>query len=98
MKELIIGLLGGGVITQLASLLLSARGNNRQLNANALGSEVEALERTINLLRSNLEAEFARHEQERVALLSEIETLRNRVRELQLQVAELKGLKVSKTA
>lgn len=89
MKELIIGLLGGGAISQILTTIFSARSSSRQVNANALGSEVEALERTINLLRSNLETEFARHEKERQSLLSEIDQLRKRIRELDERIVRL---------
>ena len=89
MKELIIGLLGGGVITRLVELLLSARPNSRQRHANAPGAEVEALESTINLLRANLEAEFARHEQEKRVLADEIAALRARIAELDKKVESL---------
>jgi peptidoglycan hydrolase CwlO-like protein len=82
MKELLMGLLGGGVMVQLFNAIVSARPTQRQMNATALGSEVEALEKTINLLKDNLEAEIMRHAAERKELMERIEMLNGRIQEL----------------
>ena len=55
MRELFIGLFGGGAVVQLLNMLLTYRQNRRQMNATALGTEVEALERAIRIISENLE-------------------------------------------
>ena len=39
MRELFIGLFGGGAVVQLLNMLLTYRQNRRQMNATALGTE-----------------------------------------------------------
>lgn len=91
MIEIILGILGGGTLVQLINLLVTYRQNRRQLNASALGGEVEALERTIRLLQENLERETQRHNQESERLRSQIERLEKEVCELRTQCALLEA-------
>lgn len=91
MPELIMGLFGGGVIGQMVSSILTARPNRRQINAQALGTEVAALERTIRLLRENMEAEIKAHAEERESLRQEIRGLNSRIASLNESIAELRA-------
>jgi hypothetical protein len=90
MKELILGLFGGGVVVQLLNTLIHRTANQRQLNANALGTEVSALERTIVLLRENLEAEIQRHDRERQLLTERIDALTAQTLSLTADIAQLR--------
>lgn len=90
MKELILGLLGGGTIVQALNLIYTGRPNARQINAQALGTEVSALERTIILLKDNLEAEMQRHERERIALVARIDELTEETAMLRREINALR--------
>ncbi len=91
MKELIIGLLGGGVAVQLLNLIINARPNRRQLTAKALDSEISALEHTLKILSDNVESQARIHAAERQELQREIERLRHQVAELTDTVATLRA-------
>lgn len=80
--ELIIGLLGGGVVSQMVQALVNRRAAGRQMNANALSTEVEAMSQTIKLLRESMEEEIRNHAAEREALLREVRRLHRRVNAL----------------
>lgn len=82
MKELILGLLGGGVVVQLLNLFISARPNRRRLTAEALDAEISALEHTLKVMTENIEIETRRHALERRELKEEILRLENRITEL----------------
>jgi len=90
MNDIIIGLLGGGALVQLLNMLFTLRQNRRQLNASALGGEVEALERTIKVLSDNLERETARHQEESRRLRDEIRRLETEVSDLRRQLADIR--------
>lgn len=77
--ELIIGLLGGGVVSQLVQALVNRRAAGRQMNAGALTTEVEAMSQTIRLLRESMEEEIKSHAAEREALMREVRRLHRRV-------------------
>ncbi len=79
MTEIILGVLGGGAAVQLVNTLAMVRQNRRRLNAEALGLEIAALERTIEVLQKNFELENERHRKEVAALRAEIERLRSRM-------------------
>ena len=83
MKETILGLLGGGVLVQALNVLATLRPTRRKADADALGAEVTALERTINLIYSKFEESERRAAEREQRLQSEIERLRARVRELE---------------
>ena len=89
MKELILGLLGGGAVTQLLNTLATLRQNRRQINAAALGTEVEALEKTIAVLYANLERQNALHREEVKELRGEIAALRREKQALEERVRRL---------
>lgn len=91
MRELFIGLFGGGAVVQLLNMLLTYRQNRRQMNATALGTEVEALERAIRIISENLERQNAEHRKEVAELQNEVETLRMRCRELERELTLLRG-------
>ncbi len=90
MKELLIGLLGGGAIVQLVSTLSNLRPARRHANASALGAEVEALEKTIKTLGDNFNAEMERHRAERDSLRQEISELNARISELNESILSLR--------
>jgi peptidoglycan hydrolase CwlO-like protein len=90
MKEIILAILGGGAAVELLNVVLHRTANSRQLNANALGSEVAALERTIVLLRENLEAEIQRHDRERQALTDRIDKLSEKIVTLNADIESLR--------
>ena len=69
MTTLLIGLLGGGTLVQLIQLLIQRRSFGRKTDAEALGGEVEALEKAIATLRNNLDAEVERRFESRIAEL-----------------------------
>lgn len=92
MKELILGLFGGGAVVQAINYLLTLRQNRRQMNATALGTEVEALERTIKVIYENLERQNLTHRSEVESLQKELAALRKRCRELELEVMRLRGI------
>lgn len=83
MKDVMIGLLGGGTIVQILNLLLTGRPARRRANADALGAEVAALEKTINVIYSRFEDLAMRYATETAALRSEIDSLRSRIVELE---------------
>lgn len=89
MKELILGLLGGGAVTQLLNTLATLRQNRRQINAAALGPEVEALEKTITVLYANQERQNALHREEVKELRGEIAALRREKQALEERVRRL---------
>lgn len=91
LSDLLLGLFGGGAIVQLLQTLINRRATRRQLNANALGTEIEALEHTIAVLRTTLDAEMERHERERRALLERIEQLNAAVSSLSERVYPRRG-------
>ena len=90
MKEIIIALLGGGAAVQVANTLATLRQNRRQLNAEALGTEVAALERTISVLRENFERENERQREEITVLRQEIRFLHNENGRLQVEINRLR--------
>lgn len=77
MKEIIIGLLGGGALVQLLNVAGTLRQSRRSLDSQSLGNEVAALEKTITLLQDNFEREVKRHQTEVAALRAEIVSLRS---------------------
>lgn len=89
MNDIVLGLLGGGVLVQLLNILFTFRQNRRQLNASALGGEVEALERTIKVLSDNLVRETARHNEESERLRAQIRRLEQEVVELREQLGAI---------
>lgn len=94
MTTLLIGLLGGGTIVQLVQLFVSRRHNARQLNATALGGEVQALESAIDALRRNLDAEIERHEKVRCQLEARIEVLENTIVTLREENMRLRAVTI----
>ncbi len=91
MTDLLIGILGGGAVVQLVDTVIHRRQNARQINANALGTEVQALERTIVLLKENLEAEMERHRRDRDDLLARITELERRNEEMHRELEHLRS-------
>lgn len=91
MRELFIGLFGGGAVVQLLNMLLTYRQNRRQMNATALGTEVEALERAIRIISENLERQNAEHRKVVAELQNEVDTLRKRCRDLERELILLRG-------
>lgn len=79
MTELIIGLLGGGTLVQLINLLINARSSRRQQQAQALDTEISALEHTLKIVSENAEIESRRHSLERQELREEIDSLKKRL-------------------
>lgn len=73
MKEIIIALLGGGAFVQLCHML---------------GTEVAALERTINVIYKQFEESVQRHAGEVASLREEIKRLQDEVARLEQQVRE----------
>lgn len=90
MKELIIGLLGGGTLVQLINLLLNARSSRRQQQAQALDTEISALEHTIKILSESIDIETRRHSLERQELREEIVALKRQIATLIENVETLK--------
>lgn len=91
MKDMILGLLGGGAAVQLMNTLMTLRPSRRQMDANALGAEVAALESTINVLRDNMERAETRHREQVEQLRAEVEDLRGCRRRLEEQVERLEA-------
>lgn len=87
--ELLIALLGGGSLVQIATALLTFRQNRRQLNASALGTEVEALEKTIAVIHENFERANKAHREETERLVKRITELERANEELQLRLSQL---------
>ncbi len=85
MNDTIIALLGGGAFVQLINSLATMRQNRRRINADSLGIEVGALEKTIEVLQNSFEREMQRHKTETAALRAEIETLRTEINTLRLK-------------
>lgn len=85
MNEIIIGLLGGGVLVEVLNLVLNRRASRRQMDATSLGTEVTALEAAISTLQGNLERTTAYYQ-------SEIERLQGRIRELEGIVASFSAV------
>ena len=77
MKEIIIGLLGGGALVQLVNMLATLRPSRRSIDSQSLGNEVAALEKTITVLQDNFDREVKRHQAEGAALRAEITSLRS---------------------
>jgi len=90
MKEIVIALLSGGAIVQVANMLATLRQNRRQLNASALGTEVAALEKTICVLQSNFENENRRHREEITELRTEVKTLQGENMRLRTELSFLR--------
>ena len=90
MKELIIGLLGGGTLVQLINLLLNARSSRRQQQAQALDTEISAREHTIKILSESIDIETRRHSLERQELREEIVALKRQIATLIENVETLK--------
>lgn len=91
MTELIIGLLGGGTLVQLINLLINARSSRRQQQAQALDTEISALEHTLKIVNDNAEIETRRHSLERQELRQEIDTLKKRLSTLSDDVEALRS-------
>ena len=89
MKELLLGLLGGGAVVQLFNAVATLRQSRRQMDASALGTEVQALERTIAVISDNLERQNAAHQAEVETLRAEIESLRRCKLSLEREVTRL---------
>lgn len=79
MKELIIGLLGGGTLVQLINIFINARSSRRQQEAQALDTEISALEHTLKIVSENIEIETRRHSLERQELREEILSLKQQI-------------------
>lgn len=92
MKEMLIGLLGGGALVQLFTGLATLRQNRRQMNASALGAEVEALEKTIAVLSANMERQNEVHRAEVEAMRSEIADLQRSKTALETEVRRLRNM------
>lgn len=88
MKEIIIALLGGGAFVQLCHMLGTLTPERRRTNAEALGTEVAALERTINVIYKQFEESVQRHAGEVASLREEIKRLQDEVARLEQQVRE----------
>lgn len=91
MNEIVIALLGSGVLAQLVATLATLRQNRRQINASALGGEVAALEKTISLLSDNYDRQSATHRTETEELRKELTALRARVNELTAEIERLRS-------
>lgn len=92
MTTLLIGLLGGGTLVQLIQLLIQRRSFGRKTDAEALGGEVEALEKAIATLRNNLDAEVERHDTERRRFESRIAELEGQIANLEEENRRLRNL------
>lgn len=84
---LVAALLGGGVLAELARVLLLLRPSRRRENAAALGTEVEALEKTISVIYSQFEALARCYAEQTAALRAEVARLQARVAELEAALA-----------
>lgn len=91
MKDIILALLGGGAAVQLANTLATLRPSRRKMDADSLGVEVGALERTIGVLQKNFELENSRHRQEVEILRAEISSLRAEVASLRAEADMLRS-------
>jgi len=91
MKELIIGLLGGGALVEIVRMMLNNRVDKRKMHAEALDSEVTTMEHTLRVLADNMDRQIQRHNEEREHLLSEIAGLRSQVAELKESVEALRA-------
>lgn len=92
MKEIlisVISLLGGGVVVQLFSFLNTAKATRRQANETATRTQVESLEKTINILRGQLETESLRYARERADLTAQIDSLQQKIADLNVKVETL---------
>ena len=91
MKELIIGLLGGGTLVQLINIFINARSSRRQQEAQALDTEISALEHTLKIVSANIEIETRRHSLERQELREEILSLKQQIARQNDDIAALKN-------
>lgn len=91
MKDIILGLLGGGAAVQMFNTVLTLRPSRRQLDASALGAEVSALEKTITVLRENMERTEERYRHQVEELRQEVGELRECRRRLERQVESLQA-------
>lgn len=89
---MLIGLLGGGALVQLFTGVATLRQNRRQMNASALGAEVEALEKTIAVLSANLERQNEVHRVEVEAMRREIDDLQRSKTTLETEVRRLRDM------
>ncbi|MEE1022209.1 MAG: hypothetical protein U0L83_03610 [Muribaculaceae bacterium] len=87
MNDIIIALLGGGAFVQLVNSFATMRQNRRRINADALGIEVGALEKTIEVLQNSFEREMERHKAETASLRAEIASLRAEIDTLRRKTA-----------
>lgn len=93
MKEIVLALIGGGALVQLANLMVVWRPTRRRANAEAMGAEVEALERTINVIYTKFESLSKLHAAQMAQMRSQVEMLRSRVAQLEGELARA-GLRV----
>lgn len=77
---------------QLIQLLIQRRSFGRKTDAEALGGEVEALEKAIATLRNNLDAEVERHDTERRRFESRIAELGGQIANLEEENRRLRKL------
>ena len=91
MKELIIGLLGGGTLVQLINIVINARSSRRQQEAQALDTEISALEHTLKIVSENIEIETRRHSLERQELREEILSLKQQIARQNDDITALKN-------
>lgn len=91
MKELIIGLLGGGTLVQLINIFINARSSRRQQEAQALDTEISALEHTLKIVSENIEIETRRHSLERQELREEILSLKQQIARQNDDITALKN-------
>lgn len=75
---------------QLFNFFNTARPARRQAEEAATRTQVESLEKTINILREQLEKEMTRHEEERNSLHGQISALNGKISELNSKVETLK--------
>lgn len=93
MKEILLALIGGGAIVQLANLVAVWRPTRRRANAEALGAEVEALERTINVIYTRFESMSKLHAGQMAQMRDQVAALRSRVAQLEGELLRA-GLRV----
>ena len=91
MKELIIGLLGGVTLVQLNNIFIKARSSRRQQEAQALDTEISALEHTLKIVSENIEIETRRHSLERQELREEKLSLKQQIARQNDDIAALKN-------
>lgn len=91
MKELIIGLLGGGVFAEVLNIIIGAKANRRKLQAEALDTEVTTMEHTLRVLADNMDREIKRHDLECERMQAEIAELKQRVCQLTDTVNSLRA-------